>query len=146
MEMLQYLINKTLEVEQLKRERDNYNLGYLIEDLSKYPENACVEIKPFNLYPTGFCSYRGYYSDLSIDYTLDEYSGLSCGQLLEKAKECVGKVFQGYKGGDFKMTKHSVIWLANYSRTTDAILTGVKDRFGDGSFLELTWKIAEESK
>ena len=144
--MLQYLINKTLEVEQLKRERDNYNLGYLIEDLSKYPENACVEIKPFNLYPTGFCSYRGYYSDLSIDYTLDEYSGLSCGQLLEKAKECVGKVFQGYKGGDFKMTKHSVIWLANYSRTPEAILPGVKDRFGDGSFLELTWKIAEESK
>lgn len=144
MDMLQDLINKTLEVEQLKRERDNYNLGDLIEDLSKYPENACVEIKPFNLYPTGFCSYRGYYSDLSIDYTLDEYSGLSCGQLLEKAKECVGKVFEGYKGGDFKMTKHSVIWLANYSTTTDAILTGVKDRFGNGSFLELTWKIVEE--
>ena len=144
MDMFQDLINKTLEVEQLKRERDNYNLGDLIEDLSKYPENAYVEIKPFNLYPTGFCSYRGYYSDLSIDYTLDEYSGLRCGQLLEKAKECVGKVFMGYKGGDFKMTKHSVIWLANYSRTTDVMLTGVKDRFGDGSFLELTWKMAEE--
>lgn len=144
MDLLQEFINKTFECEKLKRERDNYNLGNLIEDLSKYPRNACVEIRPFNLYPTGFDSYRGYYSDLSIDYTLDGYNCLNCGQLLDKAKECIDKVFVGYKGGDFKMTKNSVIWLANYGRTTDVILTGVKDRFGDGSFLELTWKIVEE--
>lgn len=143
--MLQELIDKMLEVEKLKRERDNYNLGNLIEDLSKYPENASVVIGPFNLYPTEFCSYRGYYSDLSLDYTLERFQGLNCGQLLEKAKESVGKVFQGYKGGDFEMTKHSVIWLSNYGSSTDVILTGVKDRSGDGKYLELTWKVAEEA-
>ena len=132
-----------IENEKLKRERDNYNLGNLIEDLSKYPENANVSIEPFELYPVGFDSYRGYYCDLSIDYTLDGYKGLNCGQLLEEAKKSVGKTFTGYKGGDFKMTKNSVIWLAPYGRSTDVMLTGVKDRFGDGSYLELTWKIVE---
>lgn len=42
------------------------------------------------------------------------------------------------------MTEHSVIWISNYGETTDAILTGVKDRFEDGKWLELTWKIVED--
>lgn len=144
MDMLQDLINKTLEVEQLKRERDNYNLGDLIKDLSKYPADANIEIRPFNLYPVDFCSYRGYYSDLSIEYSSDGSNRLTCGELLKKAKECVGKTFVGYKGGDFTMTEHSVVWISNYGKTTDAILTGVKDRFENGKWLELTWKIVEE--
>jgi len=144
MDMLQDLINKTLEVEQLKRERDNYNLGDLIKDLSKYPVDANIEIRPFNLYPVDFCSYRGYYSDLSIEYSSDGSNRLTCGELLKKAKECVGKTFVGYKGGDFTMTEHSVVWISNYGEITDAILTGVKDRFENGKWLELTWKIVEE--
>lgn len=144
MDMLQDLINKIAEVEQLKRERDNYNLGDLIKDLSKYPEDANIEIRPFNLYPVDFCSYRGYYSDLSIEYSFDGSNRLTCGELLKKAKECIGKTFVGYKGGDFTMTEHSVIWISNYGETTNAILTGVKDRFEDGKWLELTWKIVED--
>jgi hypothetical protein len=140
------MINLQIENEKLKRERDNYNLGDLIKDLEKYPADADICIRPFNLHPTGFCSYRGYYSDLSLEYTIENYDEkiLNCGQLLEEAKKCVGKSFYGYKGGDFIMTEKSVIWLANYGRTTDAILTGVKDRFGNGTCLELTWKVVED--
>lgn len=141
-DMLQQMFNLMSENEKLKRERDNYNLGDLIKDLEKYPPNAWISIAPFNLEPTGFNSYRGYYSDLSIDYTIGD--GLNCGQLLKEAKECIGKTFTGYKGGDFTMTENTVIWLAPYGRTTDVMLTGVKDKWGDGQHLELTWKVVDE--
>ena len=143
MNVLQELMDKIYKEQQLERERNNYNLGNLIEDLSKYPKDAKVYIEPFCLYPTDFGSYRGYYSDLSIEFTT-ESNGLNCGELLDKAKNCVGKSFYGYKGGDFEMTKNSVIWISNYGKVSNIILTGVKDRFGDGSYLELTWKIEEE--
>lgn len=142
---LQDFINAAMEREKQKRERDNYNLGNLIEDLEKYPSDAEVSIEPFGLYPTGFGSYRGYYEDLSIEYTTEKYNGkvLECGELLKKAKECVGKTFYGYKGGEFTMTKSSVIWLANYGDNTHIILTGVEDMFGKGQYLKLTWRIEE---
>ena len=41
------------------------------------------------------------------------------------------------------MSRKTVVWLAPYGRTTGVVLTGVKDYFGDGSYLELTWKNTE---
>lgn len=144
-DVLQDIIDRAIEQAKQKRERDNYNLGNLIEDLEKYPSNAYVSIEPFGLYPTGFGSYRGYYEDLSIGYTTEKYNEkvLDCGKLLEKAKECVGKTFYGYKGGEFTMTKNSVIWLSNYGDATSVILTGVEDMFENGQYLKLNWKIVE---
>lgn len=39
MDMLQDLINKTFEIEQLKRERDNYNLSALIDVVKRKTKN-----------------------------------------------------------------------------------------------------------
>ena len=139
---IQQYIDTVTELEKVKREQRNYNLGNLIDDLSKYPESANVEIAPFCLYPTGLTSYRGYYSDLAIMYG-DSSHALTCGQLLKECKKAVGRKFYGYKGGEFEMSKNTVLWIAPYGRTTDVVVTGVKDCFGDGSYLELTWKIEE---
>lgn len=143
--MLQNMIDLFIENEKLKRESENYNLGNLIDDLEKYPKYANVEIAPFCLYPTGLTSYRGYYSDLAITYS-DSGKTLNCGELLSICKKAVDKEFYGYKGGEFKMSRKTVVWLAPYGRTTDVILTGVKDCFGDGSYLELTWKFKTENE
>lgn len=121
---------------------ENYNLGNLIDDLKKYPKYADVEIAPFRLYPTGLTSYRGYYSDLAITYSASDKS-LNCGELLNVCKKAVGKIFYGYKGGEFKMSRKTIVWLAPCGRTTGVVLTGVKDCFGDGRYLELTWKNTE---
>lgn len=140
--MLQNMIDLVIENEKLKRESENYNLGNLIDDLQKYPKDANVEIASFCLYPTGLTSYRGYYSDLAITYC-DSDKRLNCGELLDFCKKAVGKKFYGYKGGEFEMSRKTVVWLAPYGRTTGVVLTGVKDCFGDGSYLELTWKNTE---
>lgn len=140
--MVQNIMDLFIENEKLKREAENYNLGNLIDDLEKYPKYANVQIAPFCLYPTGLTSYRGYYSDLAITYS-QEGKVLNCGELLNVCKKAVGKKFYGYKGGEFKMSRKTVVWLAPYGRTTGVVLTGVKDCFGDGSYLELTWKNVE---
>ena len=141
----QTLINLISENEKLRREAENYNLGNLIDDLKKYPKDASIEIKPFNLYPTGLTSYRGYYEDLAITYN-DGNKKLNCGELLKLCEGAIGKKFIGYKGGEFEMSRRTVLWLAPYGRTTDVIVTGLKDEYGDGNYLELTWKIVEDNK
>lgn len=139
MDYLQKFIDNMLEEKKREREKNNYNLGQFIKDLEKCNPNACVTINPFHLTPTGFCSYRGYYSDLCLDYDLD--SRITVKELLEKAKSCINKTFYGYKGGEFEMNENSVVWIAPYGRTTDVILTGILDSFDDGSYYELTYKI-----
>lgn len=136
---LQDFLDIYLENEKLKREARNYNLGNLIDDLKKYPKDANIEIPPFCLYPTGITSYRGYYSDLAITYG-DSTRALTCGELLNLCEKAVGKKFFGYKGGEFEMSRNTVVWIAPYGRTTDIVVTGIKDCFDDGTYLEITWK------
>lgn len=126
-----------------KRYHNKYNLGQFISDLSKYPEDAEVIIYPFYLYPIDFDSYRGYYEDLALSYSTNPEHKLTAGELLQKAKECINKNFSGYKGGSFQMDKNSIIWLANYGETTDILLSGIRDRYNDGSTLELLYTKGE---
>ena len=46
---------------------------------------------------------------------------------MEAAK---GQEFEGYKGGDFMMFGSTSIWLANYSHSPGAIITGYVEDYG----------------
>ena len=142
-ENLQKYIDNIIEAEKEKRWESNYSIGNFIEDLKKFNPKANITIPPFNLNPTGFDSYRGYYSDLALEYTT-ENSYMTAGELLKKAEECIGKTFTGYKGGEFEMTEDTTLWIANYGKSTDVVVTGIKDIFGDGSYLEITYKEKED--
>lgn len=56
-------------------------------------------------------SYRGYYCDLSFDSQDVTVGALAFRDML---KESLGKTFQGYKGGDYIMDKHTPLWRAEY--------------------------------
>src|SRR3990172_4280267 len=43
-------------------------------------------------------SYRGYYSDLAFRPSAES---VPIAKVLEAARSCMGRVFEGYKGGDF---------------------------------------------
>lgn len=141
-ENFQKYIDNILEIEKENRWENNYSIGNFIDDLKKFNSKACVIISPFNLYPTGFCSYRGYYSDLALEYTT-ENNCMTAGKLLKKAEECIGKTFIGYKGGEFEMAEDTTLWLSNYGKCTNLLVTGIKDVYDDGSFLEITYRIKE---
>jgi hypothetical protein len=62
--------------------------------------------------PVGFNnphSYRGDYTDLAFEPTCNE----RLVEMVAAARRALGATFQGWKGGDYTMTKTTLCWLAN---------------------------------
>ena len=65
-------------------------------------------------------SYRGYYSDLAFEPTDKE---ITADELLLICKnDCMGKMFEGYKGGDFWMTGNTPLWIASYGNCGERLI------------------------
>lgn len=56
-------------------------------------------------------SYRGYYTDLAFVLETGE---VSREEMLRICKNLVGMEFMGYKGGFYKMSYNTPLWIANY--------------------------------
>lgn len=63
-------------------------------------------------------SYRGDYSQLAFAPTAD----VKLSTMLREAQECLGKVFEGYKGGDFPMHKETKCWIDQWGRWNEVPL------------------------
>lgn len=90
------------------------NLGQLIGFLEKQCQSKVCDY--------GFDrphSYRGYYERLAFEPA----KNVPVKDMLRAAKESMGSVFQGYKGGDFVMTEHTTCYLARYGETGDELTT-----------------------
>lgn len=80
-------------------------LGDLIEMLR--------EVDPAVVVPLGFGnphSYRGYYERLAFE----RRENATVGEMLAEAESALGKTFQGYKGGEYRMDTFSDVYLAEY--------------------------------
>lgn len=86
-------------------------LKTLIEILERNKNN------PVRLGFTAPHSYRGYYEDLAFEPCKDS----TAQEMLNYAKEALGKTYEGYKGGEFKMHEFTECWLANYGRCGESI-------------------------
>lgn len=89
-------------------------------------KNRCVFFDFGSFHPEGFMSYRGYYRHLALTYNKGG-NVPTVGELLNDAKLCVGKDFEGYKGGLYHMDEKTHLWVANYGDADSCALTGVKD-------------------
>lgn len=96
-------IEKTSRESRKIRSRKHLTLGKLISYLqtTRIPKVA-------NL--TNPHSYRGYYEDLAFE--LGE-GAKSRKEMLEFCKNLVGKTFEGYRGGSYKMSYDAPLWVAN---------------------------------
>ncbi len=112
------------------QESEGLNLGQLIALLEAWPDKADACRFGFgSLSPTGFDSYRGYYNHLALGFeSAHTYPDPSVATVLAWARAAVGKTFTGYKGGDFTMGLETPVWVANYSETSDTVITGVSDK------------------
>ena len=98
---------------QRERAGIQLTLGGLITALEAMPGDAPVA----NLQDPG--SYRGYYEDLCFERSPGTRPA---SELLADCKAAMGKVFEGYKGGDYVMGELTPLWVATYGCCGDRLL------------------------
>jgi len=83
-------------------------LGELIDALSKYPSDAPVWIGEWR--PGELASYRGAYEHLALGRS---YEDVTVAELRQSLASAIGKVFRGYKGGNYKMGKDTEVYVSD---------------------------------
>lgn len=66
-------------------------------------------------------SYRGYYDQLAIEPD----GQTTAGALATALSEAIGESFQGYKGGDYSMSRNTPVWLSRHGDASGYAVTGV---------------------
>lgn len=102
----------------------------LKEYTKKYDREPEVRFDFGTAFPTGASSWRGSYAELAINYKLSGYDGKQFDQItvtkfLNILKDCVGKTFEGWKGGGFMMTESTPLWVANDGNVGDTAVVGI---------------------
>lgn len=115
---LQAMVDAMNAKAQVERTKVQLTLGDFIRQLEALPSYMPVR-RLYNPH-----SYRGYYCDLALES--DEGVTVPVSELLATLKGCLGKVFGGYKGGDFPMHENTPVWVAGYGCCGDQIV-GVHD-------------------
>lgn len=111
---------------------DQLTLGELILKLEPIVKNqkdgdeATVRYDFEYLFPTSIDSWRGSYDELALNFEM-QGEEMKVSEFLKMLKDCVGKTFTGYKGGDFVMHKGTPIWVANYSHSGNTAVIDVVD-------------------
>lgn len=100
-EQIQALVDGMNAKMQRDRGAQQLTLGALIETLTALRADECVR-------GLGeLMSYRGYYCDLAFAPSDTEESVEA---LLARCRDSMGRVFQGYKGGDYQMGETTPLW------------------------------------
>lgn len=96
---------------------------------------------PMAITPIGVSSYRGYYDDLAIEYE-EGGEGMPLPEFMALLRAADGAYFTGYKGGEYRMGRHSAVWVSNYGVSSGARVVGVETE-DDTAYLLVTvrrWK------
>ena len=77
-------------------------------------------------HPTGIDSWRGVYAELALSF---DFGGkeMSLSAFIEMCRSAIGQTFTGYKGGDYEMSRHTPVWVANYGNSGNTAVVGVLD-------------------
>jgi hypothetical protein len=118
MDKIQAMINGMNAEFQRERAGSQMTLGRMISILSEMPKD--LEVKGLG----DLDSYRGYYCDLAFEPSGD---AKTVEELLEICCGAMGKVFEGYKGGEYVMGAKTPLWLAFYGDCGDKIMGINKD-------------------
>lgn len=136
---LQKYINDTLKARRSESlaKSDQLTLGEIIlkveaiiknkEEIVKRCNNEPTVVFDFeHLHPNSIDSWRGSYEELALGFT-DEGKEMTITEFLKMLKDTLGKTLTGYKGGDYLMSKHTPIWVANYGNAGNTAVIEVVD-------------------
>ena len=82
----------------------------------------------------GECSsYRGYYQDLGLE---TGHLPMTVSSLVNQVKGMLGSTMEGYKGGDFLVSRDTLVWRHEWGTTRNAARVIGVERVGDGVVLQ----------
>lgn len=111
MNQLQVMMDEMSAEWQRQRSATQMTLGKLITRLETLSPETMIGLSEPH-------SYRGYYSDLAF-----EPAKSSIKDALVFCRSALGKVFEGYKGGDFQMGENTPVWVAHYGSCGQKIMS-----------------------
>ncbi len=121
---------------------EQQTLGNLITALQRAVDEAQrVQSPSFDLVfvdwnlmkPKGWCSYRGYYHHLAIEFGMHrdhEIDDVDILTFLEQAHGMIGAKITGYKGGEYTVSADTPIWVSNSADASGVAVTGFKQAAG----------------
>lgn len=99
-------------------------LGDLIKALEREEKDSPVQYDFCNFVPGKLDSYRGIYTDLALGYS--ENGQATVGDLLAECRQAVGRVYVGWKGGDYSMDENTTVWVAEPGRSSGTAISEVR--------------------
>lgn len=119
-----------------KKHAAQMTLGELIAALRQFPVGHPVYYDVWNaaFTPRRPASYRGYYCDLALGHTSGSMT--TVGDLLGWLEVADGRVYEGWKGGDYEMTLDTVLWVDNPGECHGIAIVGVRPRGNWGVIIE----------
>lgn len=124
-------IYKAVKKQRARRfsKSNQLSLGEIIskvEDLLKLKDEKINVVYDFGyLAPKEIDSWRGSYDELALDYS--NHGGLTLKDFHELLLKAVDNTFEGYKGGEYTMSKDTPVWVANYGDSGHTAVLGVID-------------------
>lgn len=109
----------------LLAQSDRLTLGEIIDRCEAIGDDAEVVFDFEYAAPRKLDSWRGVYAELALSFGFD--GGPKLPEFVSMLKEAVGKEFDGYKGGEFLMTRETPVWVANYGNSGNTAVIGVRD-------------------
>lgn len=98
------------------------SLGELAATLRGFEPDARVEFSAGGN-PGEFHSYRGYYEFVALG---SQDGPCAVAELLNQTEEAIGHTFEGYKGGDFLMTRRTPVWVSEYGYDSGLGIVGTE--------------------
>ena len=87
--------------------------------------SVCFDFEYFK--PSHLDSWRGSYDELALCF-VDRGDQVPLSGFIHMLKDANGKVFTGYKGGDYTMSTQTPVWVANYGNAGNTAIVGVLDK------------------
>lgn len=88
--------------------------------------------------PTGIDSWRGIYAELALEFGFEDRKAMSLSEFISMLRRADGETFTGYKGGEYRMSRSTPVWVANYGNSGNTGVIGVRDE-GYEVVIETAW-------
>lgn len=78
-------------------------------------------------------SYRGYYEHLALDFHMPrdrDVADIDIFSFRDTCRDLIGSTIIGYKGGEYKVSSNTALWVSEYGSASGVAITGFKQVAG----------------